>query len=60
MPDHPFLEDRHRRGSVLRLAPQRRVLGGHDEAAASGECRLMHPALGAFGVLHQSPDLELA
>ena len=60
MADHARLQDRHRRGVVLRVTPQRGVAAGNDEAAPAGQRRLVHPALDAVGILHQSPDLELA
>ena len=60
MTDHARLQDRHRRGGVLRIAPQRGVAAGDDEAAPAGQRRLVHPALDAVRILHQPPDLELA
>src|SRR5271165_155442 len=60
VPDYPWLQDRDRRGAVLSIPPQCRIAAGDDETAPAGQRRLVHPALGAVGILHQPPDLEFA
>src|SRR5580704_10234281 len=58
MSHHAGLQDRHRCGAVLRVAPQGGIGAGDDETAPPGERCLMHPAFDAVGILHQPPHLE--